>query len=120
MKRHLILAALIATGAAMYLPLPAMAQQVGVNIVIGNPPPPPRYEMVPAPRRGYVWAPGYWNWNGRRHVWVQGHWEHSRRGQVYMQPEWRHDREGWRLNRGGWRNERHHGHDHGRHHGPRG
>ena len=25
-------------------------------------PPPPRHEMVPAARPGYVWAPGYWDW----------------------------------------------------------
>lgn len=117
MKKSVTLAALVAIGAALYLPLPAMAQHVGVNIVIGNPPPPPRYEVVPTARRGYVWAPGYWNWNGRRHVWVRGHWEHARAGYVYVRPEWQRSRDGWHLQRGGWRADRRHGH-HG-HYGPR-
>src|SRR4051812_26591142 len=28
-------------------------------------PPAPRLVVVPAPRRGYIWAPGFWQWNGR-------------------------------------------------------
>ena len=27
-------------------------------------PPAPRVVVVPAPRVGYAWAPGYWRWNG--------------------------------------------------------
>ena len=30
--------------------------------------------IQPAPRAGYIWSPGRWDWNGRRHVWVAGHW----------------------------------------------
>ncbi|MBN9542134.1 MAG: hypothetical protein J0H77_35740, partial [Alphaproteobacteria bacterium] len=37
---------------------PAAAQ---VTITFGSPPP-LRYEVVPAPRPGYVWAPGQWRW----------------------------------------------------------
>ena len=33
-------------------------------------PPAPREEVVPAPRVGFVWAPGYWNWDGHKHVWA--------------------------------------------------
>jgi len=108
MKRHIAIAALLAASFAAYLPTQAFAQ-VGVSIVIGNPPP-ARYEAVPAPRRGYIWAPGYWDWNGRRYMWIRGHWEHLRPGQVYYRPEWRHERGGWRLERGGWREDRLHGH----------
>jgi len=28
----------------------------------------------PAPRPGYIWSPGHWEWNERRHVWVAGRW----------------------------------------------
>jgi hypothetical protein len=53
-------AAMLALSAAAFAPAIATAQ-VGVSVVIGNAPPPPRFESVPAPRRGYIWAPGYWN-----------------------------------------------------------
>ena len=35
------------------------AAQANLNVIIGAPPPAPVYEVVPAPRAGYVWAPGY-------------------------------------------------------------
>jgi hypothetical protein len=38
------------------------------------PPPPPRAEQVPAPRYGYVWAPGHWELSGRAYRWVSGTW----------------------------------------------
>ena len=57
--------------------VPAVAQ-VTINVDIGVPPPPPRVEVVPAPRRDYVWAPGYWRWKGREHVWVSGRWVRDR------------------------------------------
>ncbi|NMM36306.1 MAG: hypothetical protein HHJ09_02175 [Glaciimonas sp.] len=102
MKRILCnAAAIVALSTAAFIPMQAVAQ-VGINIVIGNAPPPVRYEVVPAPRRGYEWAPGYWNWNGRKHIWARGHWERVRAGQYYQRPEWQQDNDGWRLNRGGW------------------
>lgn len=36
--------------------------------------PAPVVVVQPAPREGYIWSPGRWEWNGRRHVWVAGHW----------------------------------------------
>ena len=114
MKTAIICAALFvaATGAA-FTPTQAHAQ-VNLNIIIGNPPPPPRHEVVPRPRPGYVWAPGYCNWNGHRHEWRAGHWERARQGQVYYRPQWVHVDNGWRLQEGGWRRaqgERHERHD---------
>ncbi|MFD2271134.1 hypothetical protein ACFS07_08310 [Undibacterium arcticum] len=107
MKRILYTAAAIILSTAAVIPTQAVAQ-VGVNVIIGNAPPPVRYEVVPAPRRGQEWAPGYWNWNGGRHVWTAGHWERVRVGQYYQRPEWQQDNDGWRLNRGGWQHgERH-------------
>lgn len=94
-------AALLAISSAAFLPAQAMAQ-VDINVVIGNAPPPPRFESVPQARHGHVWAPGYWNWDGRGHQWVGGHWEAERRGHNFQRAEWVRDRDGWRLNRGGW------------------
>ena len=94
-------AAMIALSAAAFIPTTSMAQ-VSVGVVIGNAPPPPRFESIPAPRRGYVWAPGYWNWDGHRHVWLGGHWERERAGYQWHHPEWIHDHGGWRFDPGGW------------------
>lgn len=77
----------------------AVARDV-VNIRIA--PPAPRVEVVPAPRAGYLWAPGYWNWRGNRHVWVNGNWVRARRGYVYMQPVWVQEGDRWRFRHGAW------------------
>lgn len=114
MKHMLCTAALIAISAA-FMPTQAMAQ-IDVNITIGTPPPPPRYEVAPPLREGYVWAPGYWNWDGHRHVWAGGHWERARSGYQYYRPEWRQGSNGWELSRGGWRQ----GDDRGRYENYRG
>jgi hypothetical protein len=114
MKRILCTAALIAATGGALIPLQANAQ-VGVSVVIGNRPPPVRYEPVPPPRAGYIWAPGYWNWDGRRHIWAGGHWEQVHNYREYRPAQWRHGQRGWELDRGGWydRPGRHH---YNRHH----
>jgi hypothetical protein len=101
MKRSLTLAAALTLGAAAFMPLPSLAQN-GASITLNSAPPAPRYESIPAPRSGYVWAPGYWNWDGSRHVWIAGHWEVARRGYEYQRSEWVRDNDRWRLDRGGW------------------
>lgn len=100
MKRTLTLAALISLGAATLAPLPSMAQNV--SLVISTAPPAPRYEVVPAPRSGFVWANGYWNWDGHRHVWLGGHWEPVRNGLSYHHSEWVREGNGYRFRQGGW------------------
>jgi len=101
MKRVLCALTLVAISCAAFLPAEANAQ-VGVNIVIGSPPPPPRYERLPPPRPGYIWAPGYWNWVGGRHVWRSGYWDRARPGYQYQRPQWVQGPGGWQLRRGGW------------------
>ncbi len=93
-------AGIAATGAAA---APAALADVGVRIEIGVPPPAPRIEVVPAPRAGYVWAPGYWAWNGHRHTWVSGRWIVARRGYHWVPEHWeRHDGR-WLYAQGRWR-----------------
>ncbi len=96
MKRILFAAAALAAVTGVGLPTVAMAQ-VSVNLVIGNAPPPPRSERVPPPRRGYIWAPGYWIWTGAHHEWTNGHWELDRPGYIYHPAQWRQDRDGWHF-----------------------
>ena len=82
--RNLLLCAMITLGPVA---LPAAAQ-VSVNIEIGVPPPPLRYEVVPAPRPGYIWAPGYWQWEGQRHVWASGRWVAAQPGSYWVADSW--------------------------------
>jgi len=84
---------------AVSLPMPASA---AVGIYLNVAPPASRYEAVPAPRRGYVWSPGYWNARGKRHVWKAGHWERQRSGYHYSQPTWTQQGNRWQLDRGHW------------------
>lgn len=92
MKRSLFTAFIAASVSTAALVAPALmtpaAAEVGLNISIGTPPPAPIYEVVPAPRAGYVWAPGYWNWNGERHVWAPGRWVAERPGYRYVPDRW--------------------------------
>jgi hypothetical protein len=98
LKRTLLNAVLLASLGTLAVP-PTWAA-VGVTINIG--PPPMRYEAVPAARAGYVWRPGYWNWNRNRHVWVGGVWMRSRQGYVYAQPNWVNNGNQWQLRQGAW------------------
>lgn len=103
MFRTLILSAAIAT-AAISLPAHA-AVRWGVSIDIA--PPAPMVVAVPAPRVGFVWAPGYWNWSGGKHVWMNGSWMPARAGYAYWEPRWVQRDGKWHFDRGGWgRNDR--------------
>jgi hypothetical protein len=86
---------------------PASAQ-VGVNINIG-PPPAPQYEVIPAPRAGYAWAPGYWQVQNNQHVWAPGRWMEQRQGQHWVADRWDSHREGgrdqWQHQAGHWDND---------------
>jgi hypothetical protein len=65
-------------------------------------PPAPRTEVMPAPRKGYVWTPGYWDYRAGRHIWVQGTYVREKHGYHYANPQW-HERDGrWVLERGHW------------------
>lgn len=101
MKRSLTFAAALTFATASVMSQPALAQ-TGISMSINAAPPAARYESIPAPRSGHVWAPGYWNWDGSRHAWVAGRWEIARDGYQYQRTEWVRDNERWRLNRGGW------------------
>ena len=91
----------VGTLGAFALPVTSEASAlVGVSIRVG--PPPLRYEVVPLPRRGYVWVPGYWDWRGHKHFWVGGIWVRERRGYRYQPHRWEQRGDGWYLNRGRW------------------
>jgi hypothetical protein len=47
--------------------------QIGIAITIG-PPPLPVYEQPPCPAEGYLWTPGYWDYDYDDYYWVPGTW----------------------------------------------
>jgi hypothetical protein len=82
-------AVLCASFALGMIALPATAQ-VSVGFSVGIAPPPARVEVVPAPREGYYWAPGYWRWEEprRTHIWVEGRFVEARPGYRWRADRW--------------------------------
>ena len=64
------------------------AAQAQYNAVVSDAPPPPRHEVMPAPRAGWVWAPGHYEWRGGEYAWMEGHWMRERVGYEYREPRW--------------------------------
>ena len=64
--------------------------------------PTPVYEAVPVPRAGYVWAPGFWGWEGSRHVWHAGNWMPERHGYHWVPDRWAQVHGGWHHEVGHW------------------
>ena len=104
--RKLIIGSVVAAalGAAA---LPAAAR-TNVDFFVNIAPPPVYHEVVPAPRVGYVWVPGYWDWRYGRYYWVAGSWSRHRPGYYYQPVRW-HYRDGRYYRAGGWRDADHDG-----------
>ncbi len=100
LMRKLLLGSMVAftLGAA----LPAAAH-TNVDLYLNFGPPPARVEYVPAPRVGFVWVPGVWEWRHHRHVWMAGHWVRARPGYYYAPARWVPYGHRWGYYRGGWR-----------------
>ena len=60
-------------GGLASIPTVSLAQfSIGISINIG-PPALPIYVQPPCPQPNYIWAPGYWAWNGiGDYYWVPG------------------------------------------------
>jgi hypothetical protein len=99
--QKLFLAGLVAATLGS-IAIPAAAR-TNVDLYLNVGPPPLRYEVVPAPRYGYVWAPGYWHWTGHRHLWVAGHWVRHRPGYYYEPARWVDYDGRWRYRSPYWR-----------------
>ena len=97
MIRKIVLAAMV-SAALGSITLPASAA-----IIVQVAPPPPRTEVVPSPRRGYVWVAGHWGWRNQHHQWVKGTWIRERRGYQYNQPAWVEHDGRWHMESGSWR-----------------
>ena len=73
----------------------------GEDIVVDAAPPPPRVERQPPHRDGYVWAPGYWEWNGRFFSWASGTWIAERPGH-WVASRWDLIGNQWHYVQGHW------------------
>ncbi|BCL86276.1 hypothetical protein MAFF211471_13590 [Ralstonia solanacearum] len=104
MKKNVwMFAACLLTAGAAWVAVPAQAQvSIGVQIGPTMPPPPPQYEAVPVMPPGYVWAPGYWQWQEGRYMWRPGYRVHERQGYAYRAPRWEQGPNGWMMREGGW------------------
>ena len=101
-KRKLLLGVLAVSSIAI-TPLAASA---AVNLYVDVAPPAARYEVLPAPRAGYVWQPGVWEWRGDRHYWRKGYWVRERPGYYWHPSRWEHNDGRWVMRQGGWHRER--------------
>lgn len=98
MNRRNALIGAMAAIAGMAMPMAALAARV---VVVDVAPPPPREEVV-VTRKGYVWVPGYWRWDGRRHVWVNGRSVPARHGYHWSAHRWEEHEGRWRFEVGHW------------------
>src|SRR5262245_57465946 len=90
---------LIALGLAASALGTTVATAADVYVQFG--PPQPRHEVI-VERHGYVWVPGYWNWNGHRYVWTKGHNVRERHGHHWVPDQWVEDNGRWRHEHGRW------------------
>jgi hypothetical protein len=92
------LATLIVAGALL---LPRFAS-AGGDIVSDTPPPAPRIEHGPPHRDGFVWAPGYWEWNGHFFHWMSGTWIPERPNSHWVTDHWDQVGNQWHYVVGHW------------------
>jgi len=95
---------------------PSAFARVDVRVEIGVPPPVAVVDVTPAPRHGYVYAPGYWAWHGDRHVWIGGRYVLERPGHYWVSERWEPAGPKWRFVDGHWAPHKHkHKHKHKHH-----
>ena len=93
-KRKLLLGALVVSAIGA-IPVTASAA-FGVYVDVAP----------PAPRAGYTWAPGYWDYRGGHYHWVGGHYIREHRGEYWHPDRWEQRDGRWMLQRGSWNKER--------------
>jgi hypothetical protein len=90
-------------GSAPYYSSTPVYGYPGQNVIVQTAPPAPIYEAVPAPREGYIWAPGHYAWDNGRYIWRGGEWVASRPGYAWQAAHWEQRNDGsWFLVGGSW------------------
>ena len=100
MMKRILFAAMMTTS-VVCTAVPASATATA-NVYIQVAPPALRVETVPAPRHGYVWAPGYWNSHHNKYVWTSGRWMRERPGYQYHGSTWTEHDGHWSMQHGKW------------------
>lgn len=97
--KNITLARLMVTATVSLAACATFAQAV---IIAPTAPPPPRVEVVPAPRPGYAWDNGHWRWGHGQYVWAPGHWQPVRAGYHWVPGHWAQRGPRWRWIEGHW------------------
>ena len=97
-SKALLLAAWLGAGAMGA----STAGRAGAGIEADAAPPPARAERPPAPRDGYIWSPGYWDWGGHSYSWVSGHYIFERHGAHWVPDRWDQVGAHWQHVAGHW------------------
>jgi hypothetical protein len=90
------ISALLLTAAGLFASGTSFAQVIMVA------PPPPRVEVAPPGRPGYVWDQGHWRWDHGRYVWAGGYWRPVRAGYGWRAGHWVQRGPHWRWVEGRW------------------
>jgi hypothetical protein len=87
-------------GSLLAYPLASLAR---VDIDVDIAPPPVVVETAPV-REGYIYAPGYWDWDNdhHKHVWHKGEYMKDQPGQRYVPYSWEQKNGHYHLNEGHW------------------
>ena len=93
---------IVGAGLAAALAVAPLAAFAQVSVDVDIAPPALRYEAVPAPRPGFVWAPGYWHRTGGQWVWGTGRWIAARPGYHWAPDVWVHNGLRWHYVPGHW------------------
>lgn len=64
--------------------------------------PPADREEGPAPRAGYVFIRGHWQWKAGKYDWVAGHWERERAAKKWIDGRWERKGDLWVWTAGRW------------------
>ena len=97
-RKTLVIASIILMSSSMS----SMAARVYVDVPVEVAPPAAKVEVVPAPRTGYNWIPGYWSWENGQYVWVSGRWMQERPNYVWVPEHWEQRDGRWHFERGYW------------------
>jgi hypothetical protein len=103
MKLRKLILATLATASIGAAAIPASAE---IGIWVNEAPPAPRHEVIPAPRAGYVWEPGYYDYRGHHYAWTEGHWVREKHGMFYHPTHWVQRDGRWTKEGGRWDKER--------------
>ncbi len=73
------------------------------TVLVQPAPPAPIAEVIPAPREGYAWAPGHYEWRNGQYVWIAGEWMLARPGFAWRAGHWEQAIDGsWQFVAGNW------------------